>query len=357
MPDRNRTFLVAELGQNHNGSLAVALEMVDAVARPYDADTGQDIPWRWDAVKTTKRDLDYELARSAAETSYTGRNSFGATYAEHRQALELSWEDHARIRERAKAHGLCFVLTMCAPTLVDGLPFGIDYAKVASRDLTHGPLLEALRDSGHRVILSTGMHGPDELRWALDVLGPAVDVSVLHCVSSYPTAPKDVNLRTIEWLQEHHPGIRVGFSDHTVGLLAGPLAVALGASMLEKHVSLWRGMRGSDHRGALGPDGAWRYVRNVRHAEQMLGERAMFCSPAANAARMKLERSLAAAHDLPAGTVLGSSNTVLLSPGTGIPWPARKMVFGRRITEPVPARELIPVDVVEGSSGYRPRAA
>lgn len=343
------TYLVAELGQNHQGSRRLALDLVDAVARPYDAERDKVLSHSWDAVKTCKRDLGRELSRSEETRPYEGRRSFGDTYLEHRRALELSWDDHAQVRDRAKSHGLDFIITLCAPTLVAEMPFTPDAVKVASRDLTNVPLLEAIARLDVPVILSTGMHGPDAVDRALEIVGTE-STTVLHCLSQYPADPDHVHLRTLKALRSRYPSVRVGYSDHTVGLLAGPLAVALGAETIEAHVTLWRGMAGSDHRGALGPEGVWRYARDVRLAERMLGEARVRAEGAADSARRKLERSLAIAEDAGPGTLVGSSNVVMVSPGTGLSWEDRDRVFGKTLTTSVQRHELLSTSVVAPSS-------
>lgn len=335
-----------------NGSVAIAKEMVDAAARPFDARKREPLPeYRWDSVKLCKRDLEYELARSAETAEYEGRNSFGETYGEHRRALELSWDEHRAIYDYATDQGMDVGITLCAPTLVDELNFEPAFLKLASRDLSNLPLIRRMAATHFPLVISTGMHGPETLGRAIEEItryhGSLEHTVVLHCLSSYPADPSDLNLRTIQWLQSHFPDARVGYSDHTVGLTMGPVAVGLGATWIEKHISLYRGMKGSDHAGALGPRGIWRFARDVRQTVSALGEPAMIESEEARSARRKLERSICSSSDLQAGTVLGSSNTVLLSPGTGIPWTGAEAVFGRELAQDIPAKTVLSSTMLE----------
>lgn len=338
---------MAEIGQNHQGSVEAAKDMCEMAANPKRHDMyGGEVPGA-DAVKLTKRDLSHELTRPAMERPYRGRQSFGDTYLKHRKALELSWPEIAEVYDHAKGLGLGVGITLCAPTLVDEVPREFDWLKVASRDLTNLPLLRALAATGKDVVISTGMAGPRELDAALSVLD-GCDVTVLHCVSSYPTDPEDAHLRAIRWLKRNYPEYRIGYSDHTKGLVAPVMAVAYGATWIEKHASLWRGMRGSDHAGAMGPEGWWYLSRNVRQAEAMRGELGMPVPDSVEPARQKLERSLAFASDLSEGTVLGTSNLELLSPGTGLSWMEREKLVGKQLCEDVEAQTLASSTMVRG---------
>lgn len=341
------THLIAELGQNHQGSIDIAHEMLDLVIRPRDVEHGEASSAGFDSVKVCVRDLAWELTADAAAKPYTGRNSFGATYGEHRAALELSWGEHADLCYRAQVEGLGFIVTACQPTVVESCPFVPSYWKVASRDLTNEPLLDALREHPAPVILSTGMHTLEEVWKAVDRVHPAV---VMHCTSVYPCEPEDVNLRRLEALGRLLTGTEteLGFSDHTVGIQAGALAVALGATFIEKHVTLWRGMRGTDQRGALGPEGVWRYARAIREAEAMLGNESH--PYAVQEARNKLERSVSSRWRIPAGKLIGEEDLVLLSPGDGFRWSSRSHFLGKIAQRDIPSRttlklaDVTPVD-------------
>lgn len=334
--------VVGEIGQNHQGSVECAKDLCEMAANPHRHDFREDESYGVDAVKLTKRDLDREGTSGFMSRRYEGRQSFGDTYGEHRAALELSWSGCAEVYDHATALGLDVGITLCAPTLVGELPFTPAFLKVASRDLRNLPLLDALGATELPLILSTGMADVGDLRRGLDVVAAHHDdVSILHCVSAYPTPPDAANLKTIAWLKSSFPQYRIGFSDHTQGIVAPVMAVAMGARIIEKHLTLYRGMRGSDHQGALSSDGLWRMCRDVRMAEKMVGEYGMYVHHSVEPARAKLERSICTADDLEAGTLIGSSNTMLLSPGTGVGWHERDRLFGRRLAEDVDAKTVL----------------
>lgn len=340
----NPTYLIAEIGQNHNGRLDIAKKLVDVAAMPVmDHAYGRELAGV-DAVKLQMRDMDWELSRTEYERPYNSPHSFGHTYGEHREALELSPDEHEEVYHYARERGLELIETLCAPSCIDRVlsRFTPARLKVASRDLTNHPLLDALAATRIPMILSTGMSGPAELAAALDVVTRHHhDLSVLHCVSQYPADYESLNLLALEWLQERYPFYPVGYSDHSRGIMAGPVAVALGAVVIEKHVTLSHAMKGGDHACALEPDGLWRYVRDVRNAEAALGAREMTKPAAVDEARAKLERSLATRRDLPAGSRITEDDLVLLSPGGGYRWSEREKLVGAWTVNALPAHELL----------------
>ena len=171
---------------------------------------------------------------------YNNVNSFGKTYGEHRKFLELNDKEHYEIYKHAKEKGLEFVETLCAVGCLSIFKyFSPDKLKVASRDLTNLPLIEALAETNIPIILSTGMSGQKELNDALDIISKYHEnISILHCVSQYPTKPKNVNLRTIKFLKNNYSNYSIGYSDHTIGISIPIAAVSLGAEIIEKHITL-----------------------------------------------------------------------------------------------------------------------
>ena len=339
----NHTYIIGEIGQNHNGSVDIAKLIVDLVARPV-RDESSDLDLKpMDAVKLTKRDLNEELAASQMNMPYDSPNSFGRTYGEHRAALELSDEEHLEVQRHAKSLGLDFVETLCSVGCLSLLKlFTPDRLKVASRDLTNLPLLEAMAETKIPIILSTGMAGKPELDAALEVITRYHDdISILHCVSQYPTYPDNLNLRTITYLQEHYPQYTIGFSDHTSGIAAPAVAVGMGAKIIEKHITIDRHMKGTDQKGSLGPDGVNRMVRDIRVTERWLGEESLYIEPAVAAAKVKLERSIATKRALPAGHVITDDDIHLLSPGDGFKWVRKAEVVGHALKAPLGADEII----------------
>ena len=337
------TYIIGEIGQNHNGSVDIAKLLTELVARPIkEDDFGIDIQ-PINAVKLTKRDLSEELSSSQMNRPYDNPNSFGKTYGAHRQFLELSDEAHFEVYKYAKSLGLDFVETLCAKGCLSMLRlFTPDRLKVASRDLTNLPLLEALAETRIPIILSTGMAGKKELDEALAVITKYHDnIAILHCVSQYPTEPDNLNLLTIRYLQKHYGQYTIGFSDHTIGIAAPIVAVGMGAKIIEKHITIDRGMKGTDQKGSLGPDGVRRMVRDIRLAEHWMGTEDLYIDRSVAASKVKLERSIASNKDLEVGHIITEDDIHMLSPGDGFKWAERTQLIGKTLKTAVPQNEII----------------
>jgi sialic acid synthase len=336
-------YIIGEIGQNHNGSVDIAKLIIDAASRPVEEIDFNLTLKPFDAVKLTKRDLSQELSASQMQKPYDNANSFGKTYGEHREFLELNDEQHFELYKYAKSKGLEFVETLCATGCLSMLKlFSPDKLKVASRDLTNLPLLKALAETKIPIILSTGMGGRKELDDALNAIVPYHEnISILHCVSQYPTEPKNVNLNTIKFLQKEYSKYTIGYSDHTIGISAPVAAVAMGAEIIEKHITLDRRMKGTDQAGSLGTDGMNRMVRDIRILEMAFGSEDIFIEKAVEAAKTKLERSIASNKNLPKGHLVSLEDLHLLSPGDGLKWAERDKIIGKKLKQDVPANEII----------------
>lgn len=273
LDDFDRVALVAELGINHNGSLDVAKRLIDVAA-----DTGCD------AVKFQKRTV--ELVYSADELDKPRESPWGSTNRAQKLGLEFGIEEYGELDAYCRSRGIewfasCWDLE--SVKFIDQFE-GVRYHKVASALVTRRDLLRAMRDSGRSVMLSTGMSTIEEVETAIVELGSSLD-TVMHCTSTYPTAPSEVNMSVIDTMRCGRSltddtgrrcripfGTRVGFSNHYSGLVWAPMAVALGAQVLEFHVTLDRTMYGSDQAASIEPDGVRRLVEHVRLAEEMLGD-------------------------------------------------------------------------------------
>ncbi len=339
----NHTYLIGEIGQNHNGSVDIAKLIIDLVSRPIEESIFNLKLPGMDAVKLTRRDLNEELSQSQMDRLYETPNSFGRTYGEHRAFLELNDEEHFEVYKHAKEKGLEFVETLCAIGCLSMLKlFTPDKLKVASRDLTNLPLLSALAETKIPMILSTGMAGKKELDDALaTITRHHSDVSILHCVSEYPTHPANVNLLTITYLKKHFPDFTIGYSDHTIGISVPVAAAAMGAQIIEKHITIDRRMKGTDQAGSLGPDGVNRMVRDIRMLDMSMGVEDIFISDSVNSAKVKLERSIASNKKMPSGHVITEEDIHMLSPGDGYKWNQKDLVIGKKLQREVPKDEII----------------
>lgn len=343
------TYIIGEIGQNHNGSVDIAKLIVELVARPVKEELfGIDLK-PMNAVKMTKRDLNEELTTSQMNRLYDSPNSFGRTYGEHRAFLELSDEEHFEVFKFAKSLGLDFVETLCAKGCLSLLKlFTPDFLKVASRDLTNLPLLECMAETKIPIILSTGMAGKKELDDALDVITRYhSNISILHCVSQYPTHPDNLNLSTITYLKENYGQYKIGFSDHTIGIAAPVVAVGMGAEIIEKHITIDRHMKGTDQAGSLGPDGVNRMVRDIRIVEHWMGMKDLYIDKSVAASKVKLERSIATNKLLKAGSVIQLDDLHMLSPGDGYKWSQVNEVLGKKVKVDIPANEVIYPQFIE----------
>jgi sialic acid synthase len=296
-----------------------------------------------DAVKLTKRDLREELSISQMNRVYDSLHSFGRTYGQHREYLELTDEEHFEVYKYAKSKNLEFVETLCAIGTLSLLKlFTPNYLKVASRDLTNLPLLQAMAETKIPIILSTGMGGKKEIDDALEVITKQhTNISILHCVSEYPTQPKNVNLNTITYLIKNYPNYLIGYSDHTIGISAPVAAVAMGAKIIEKHITIDRRMKGTDQAGSLGPDGVNRMIRDIRVTEFSLGNEDVFISEDVLNSKVKLERSVATRREINKGEIISEEDLHLLSPGDGYKWVERRKITGRVAKVNIPKDEII----------------
>jgi 3-deoxy-D-glycero-D-galacto-nononate 9-phosphate synthase len=342
-------YLIGEIGQNHNGSVDIAKLLIDIAARPVEDKFFGLKHKPMDAIKLVKRDLKYELSLTQMNQMYNSPHSFGSTYGEHRAFLELSYEEHLELYNYAKSKPIDVVETICAPSALELLKyFTPDRLKIASRDLSNHPLLSAMAETKLPIIISTGMSGKKDLDDALEIISRYhSDICILHCVSQYPTEYKNVNLNTVNYLLKNYKEYTIGYSDHTIGIATAIAAVAAGAVVLEKHITIDRQMKGSDQAGSLGIDGINRLVRDIRNLELSFGIEDIFIDENVVSTKEKLERSLASKRPLPAGALITEDDIHLLSPGTGYKWSERNFVIGHRIKNALPANEIIGKENIE----------
>jgi len=318
--DGKPCFIIAEIGQNHNGSVDLAKKLIDMSVR-----CGAN------AVKFQKRDIPSELTKEAYDKPYDNPNSFGKTYGEHREFLELNEEQHKELREYAQAQGITYFCTPCDVPSVELLErIGCPYYKVASRDLTNIPLLEKLGKTGKPVIISTGMASIEDIDDALNALGLGNDqVVIMQCTSEYPCAIENVNLKAMLSLREKY-GYLTGLSDHTSGVVVSTAAAVMGATMIEKHVTLDRTMKGTDQPGSLEEAGLKKLVEYIRAVELAMGDGIKDVNPSTKAAKEKLARSITSKVNIKKGDILTEEMLCLKSPGTGLKWREKGLIIGKK---------------------------
>lgn len=342
MTNNLSTYIIAEIGQNHNGEMTLAKQLIDVAAMLiFDKFSNRKLK-KINAVKFTKRDLSEELSANEYHRVYDSPHSFGTTYGQHRQALEFSIEQHYELEQYARSKDLEFIETLTSIKTLKLLDrVHVDAIKVASRDLTNLPLLNEIGQANLKVIISTGMSDEAEIDDAINVIAKYHEnISILHCVSQYPASYELINLMSIPYLKEKYP-YRIGFSDHSIGIVMAPAAVTLGATIIEKHITINRNLKGSDHKGSLEPDGLWRMVRDIRNVEIALGKKEKIVPPGVKSAKLKLERSLGMNRDIQGGEELQESDLCLLSPGNGLRWNERDKIVGKKMRHSLSKHSLI----------------
>ena len=338
--DARPCFVVAELGVNHNGDAETAKRLIDVA-----------VSCRADAVKFQRRDIQAILTRAAREAPYENERSFGRTYGEHRVALELPDAAWPVLKAHAEEQGLIFFATPYDPGSADFLmALGVPCMKVASCDVTNLPLLRHVAGLGVPIVLSTGGCDKEELDQAVRELWRAKrqDFVLLNCTMAYPAPNEDSRLSLLGTYRRDYACL-VGMSGHERGLAISVAAVALGACVIERHLTLDRTMRGPDHAASLEPEGFRRLVRDIRNVEAAMtyrGPKAVL--PSERAARDRLRKSLASARAIPKGQAIERADLTVKGPGTGILPRGAESVVGRRALRAIPADVLIERAMVEG---------
>jgi N,N'-diacetyllegionaminate synthase len=329
------TLVIAEAGVNHNGNLETALSLVDVAT-----ESGADI------VKFQTFTTDQLVTQDAAKAEYQkATTSSTETQFEMLRKLELSHNDHLAIIERCQQRGIGFLSTGFDIDNVDMLVgLGMDRIKVPSGEITNLPYLRHIGGLGLPTILSTGMADLEEVRNALDVLlacgSSESDVTILHCTTDYPAAMADVNLQAMVTMRDEF-GVDVGYSDHTLGHEVAVAAVALGAGVIEKHLTLNRESAGPDHAASLEPGEFSDMVRAIRNIEIALGD-GIKRPRSSEFANMAIARkSLVAAEHIREGDVFTSRNVVAKRPGSGLSPMLWDEVLGQKATHEYAPNETI----------------
>lgn len=321
-------YVIAEIGNNHQGDLKTALNMIKVAA-------GMGV----NAVKFQKRDNKALFTSAMYNKPYDNENSYGATYGEHRDFLEFDMEEYIELKRCAEQNEVDFMVTPFDFPSVDFLEkLGVDAYKIASADITNTPLIEYVAKTGKPLFLSTGAATLDEIRLAYEmVLRHQDKLCLLHCTAGYPTEYEDLNLKVITTLRQSFPEAVIGYSGHDNGILAPALAYMLGATVVEKHFTLNRALKGTDHKFSLEPTGLHKMIRDLRRIDVSLGDGVKQLQAFEADARKKMGKSLYAARTLKAGTVITEKDVTIKSPGGGIPPYRLNELIGRKLQVDLPA--------------------
>ena len=337
-------FIIAEAGVNHNGSEAVALELVDAAAA-----AGAD------AVKFQTFRAETLVAPGTETAAYQRQATGVRDQQELLRRLELADGAYGRLAQRCRMKGVEFLSTPFDEGSADLLVnVGMARLKVPSGELTNHPFLRHLVGLDLPILLSTGMSTLEEVRSAVEVVeeerrrrgmtAPLDErLTLLHCVSSYPTALNDANLLALRTLATEFM-VPVGYSDHTAGVLAAVTAVALGAVVVEKHFTLDRHLPGPDHAASLNPGEFDRMVSDIRDVELVLGDGRKAPRSSEESLRRLVRRSLVTSQELAQGTILMPHHVVRLRPGIGIPPSELEAVLGHRTRRALSAGHVLQWD-------------
>jgi N-acetylneuraminate synthase len=260
MGDGHPAYIIAEVGINHNGDLNVAKKIIDAAAH-----AGAD------AVKFQKRTP--EICTPPDQQKQMRETPWGyITYLDYRYKVEFNEEQYREIDRHCKEKGIDWMVSVWDEPSVDFMEkFDTPAYKLASASLTDHSLLKHVRKTGKPIIISTGMSTMEEIHKGVNAVG-ADNLVIMHSTSAYPCAPEELNLRMIETLRREFPNIPIGYSGHEVGLVPSAIAVALGATSVERHITLDRAMWGSDQAASVEPGGFERLVKYIRVTEASLGD-------------------------------------------------------------------------------------
>lgn len=320
-------FIIAEAGVNHNGSLEMAFLLIDvAVAAGADAVKFQTFKAeRVIAVNAPK--ADYQQKATGSDESQL----------EMVKKLELDETAHFKLHQYCQEKGILFLSAAFDLESIDLLSrLGLEIFKIPSGEITNLPYLRKLGALKKRVIMSTGMADLGEVEDALDVLtesGTSLEnITVLHCNTEYPTPFEDVNLRALLTIRNVFPGIAVGYSDHTVGIEVPIAAVAMGATVVEKHFTLDRNLPGPDHRASLEPGELSVMISAIRNIEKALGTGVKKPSSSELRNRAVARKSIVAADVIKEGEALTEVNITVKRPGNGISPMRWDEIIGRKAT-------------------------
>jgi N,N'-diacetyllegionaminate synthase len=327
----SKILIIAEAGVNHNGNLDIALQLVDAAA-----DAGADV------VKFQTFKAESLVSVSAKKAAYQQANdpSEDTSQLAMLKRLELPEEWHLLLKNRAEEKGIGFASTGFDKESIDFLHhIGIPFYKIPSGEITNKPLLEYVAKKGKEVILSTGMATLEEVDQAISVLMKSglqkEQLTVLHCNTEYPTPMKDVNLLAMQTIQREL-NVKIGYSDHTLGIEIPIAAAALGAVVIEKHFTLDRDMEGPDHRASLEPGELSNMIRAIRNVELAISGTGIKSPSESEKKNIEVARkSMHYVRDLKKDDVLTENDLVMLRPGSGVSPMEIDQVLGKQIRKSV----------------------
>jgi N-acetylneuraminate synthase/sialic acid synthase len=336
--DSGDCYVIAEIGHNHQGSVKKARELFDE-AKAAGAH----------AVKLQKRDNRSLYTRELFHRPYENENSYGATYGEHREALEFGKAEYQELQAYAAELGLTFFSTAFDIPSADFLAeLDMPAYKIASADLINTPLLRHVASFGKPMILSTGGATLDDVRRGYETVAEInPQIGLLQCTAGYPVEWEELDLKVIDTYRDLFPASVIGLSSHDNGIAMAVAAYVLGARIVEKHFTLNRALKGTDHKFSLEPAGLRKMVRDLKRTRIALGDGMKTMYPSETEPITKMAKKLVAARDLPAGTTLSEDDIAMKSPGDGLPPYEMDRLIGRTLRHPVREDSTLTFELLE----------
>jgi|LWDU01.1.fsa_nt_gi sialic acid synthase SpsE len=334
--ENNYCYVIAEAGLNHNGSMDIAKQLIDVAVRA-----------RVDAVKFQKRTVSKLAVKDTLDVVDNRFPEFGKTYREIREYLEFDLDEYVELKQYTESKGLDFMVTVFDEDAVDFLlKVGVNSFKLASHSLTNYDLLEYLAKQKKPTILSTGMAELEEIDRAVEIFTSCnAPLSLMHCVSAYPTPLDECNIKMMNNLKQRY-GLTTGYSGHELGYLPSVVAVAMGAQLIERHYTLDKSMTGFDHKISLSPEELVSMVKDIRLVGEIQGTGEKTVSETEWITRNKYHVSAVSLVEINFGETLSEKHITYRNPGTGIPRKDIYKILGKK------SKNLIPIDILLSSEMF-----
>ena len=331
-------FVIAEIGHNHKGSVKIAKNLFLSAKN-----CGAS------AVKLQKRSNKNLYTKNFFNSIYDNKNSYGKTYGEHREFLEFSESQYLELIEYSKEIGITFFAT---PFDFESIAFleklNFPAYKIASADLINTPLQTKIAETKKPIFLSTGGGSFEDIERAYENITKInKNLIILHCTASYPALPKDMNLNVIPELVKRYSDMVIGLSDHENGIDAASIAYMLGARVFEKHFTLDRSWKGTDHPFSLEPQGLEKMIRNLKRIPLMLGSNNKKLLECEKKPLNKMYKSIVSANDLKKSHVLSYKDLAFKSPGGGLKPYQYNLLINKKIKKDLKKDDLITLDCLE----------
>ncbi|KAF7655927.1 hypothetical protein LDENG_00048240 [Lucifuga dentata] len=333
-------FIIAEIGQNHQGDIEIAKKMIKMAK-----DVGAD------CAKFQKSELEHRFNKKALERPYNSIHSFGKTYGEHRRHLEFDHDQYRELKKYADEIGIYFTASGIDEMAMEFLhELDVPFFKIASCDANNLPLLAKTAKKNRPMVVSSGMQSLETMRQVYKTVKEFNEnFAILQCTSCYPLDPGNVNLQVITEYKKEFPDIPIGYSGHEQGIYISVAAVAMGAKIVERHVTLDRTWKGRDHMASLEPEELGMMVRTIRLVEQAMGSPEKQMLGCEKISQEKLGKSVVAKVNIAKGTMLTLDMlTVKVSEPRGIPPHHIKCLVGMRSIQDVEEDDTILPSYLEG---------